>query len=356
MPRPRLAVRGLSLMPLSRYSGEVLEPEHLPLPTLLLPFAASLLVTATSASAVDAPRARLVYERSPEASSCPDDEVLRDAVRARRGYDPFDQNAERVLTASLERVGEALRARLVMSSPDEEPAERELSSQQADCAELASALARAIGRAIDPLSTPPAPEPSPPSPPTAPDPEPTPTAPAPTPEPVQPPVTLPPDPNPAWVVFGVVGVLGSAGALPSSALGFEAGMGIRRAPLSLALEGRADLPASKSVADGSISAGLITGSLVPCYRLGPVDACGLVSAGALRASAHDIAEAQQRTRFYAELGARAGIGLPVHESVGLRLHVDVAIPLVRHTLAIEDEPVWTSTTVVGALGVGVELR
>ncbi|MGH7440137.1 MAG: hypothetical protein ACRENE_30975, partial [Polyangiaceae bacterium] len=49
------------------------------------------------------PSARLVYSRTTEASSCPDEAELRKAVATRLGYDPFFSWARQTVVVQISR-------------------------------------------------------------------------------------------------------------------------------------------------------------------------------------------------------------------------------------------------------------
>ena len=68
----------------------------------------ALLLASGPAFAQGAPlKTRLIYNRVlPGAESCPNEETFRDLVSARtKGADPFDENAPRRVTVTLERRG-----------------------------------------------------------------------------------------------------------------------------------------------------------------------------------------------------------------------------------------------------------
>jgi hypothetical protein len=69
---------------------------------MLLSIAVLAIVPKASAS----PSARLVYARSADASTCPDETALRGAVAARFGYDPFFAWAKRTVVVEVWRRGE----------------------------------------------------------------------------------------------------------------------------------------------------------------------------------------------------------------------------------------------------------
>src|SRR5262245_12589265 len=112
---------------------------------------ALLLTAGISRTALAAPSriAKLTYSRSTGASDCPDADVIRAGVAARLGYEPFDDGAELVVTATVNRTGHTLEARIVIGGAGGgATAERKLVSRQSDCAELASAMELAISIAI----------------------------------------------------------------------------------------------------------------------------------------------------------------------------------------------------------------
>jgi len=96
---------------------------------------------------------RLTYQADPRIPDCPDMVQLKRSVEERLGAAPWDPDAERQVHVRVVRVGEERRASIEIR--DRRGAllgQRMLSSQQADCRELAEAMALAISIAIDPLS------------------------------------------------------------------------------------------------------------------------------------------------------------------------------------------------------------
>src|SRR4051794_38628171 len=96
-----------------------------------------LLASVTAAFAATSPRTgRLTYSRGTGASDCPDIDVIRAGVAARLGYEPFDDRAERLVSATVSRIGQLLEARIEIAGADgKAAAERKLSSRQSDCLE-----------------------------------------------------------------------------------------------------------------------------------------------------------------------------------------------------------------------------
>src|SRR5262249_55413914 len=83
---------------------------------------------------------------------CPDERALRNAVAARLGYDPFRDDAPRVVTATIALDGRTLRGRVRIDDGGAARGSREMTARPGECADLASALPLAVSIAIDPLS------------------------------------------------------------------------------------------------------------------------------------------------------------------------------------------------------------
>ncbi|HWL85203.1 MAG TPA: hypothetical protein VNO21_05345, partial [Polyangiaceae bacterium] len=152
---------------------------------MLAAFALGGLTAEGRAAAGESSAVKLVYARRAGAEKCPDENTLRNGVAGRLGRDPFDDHAERTVTARVSRVRQLLVARIeVRDAAGQLAGERELTSHDKDCEELGAAIALAIAIAIDPLGAmeaKPEKEPAPLPPPPAPTPAP---APPPAPAPV----------------------------------------------------------------------------------------------------------------------------------------------------------------------------
>jgi hypothetical protein len=295
---------------------------------------------------------RFEYARQEGAFACPELPAIEAGVAARLGYEPFDDRAPDLVRTSIRGAAHGLEARIeLVDGQGTVKAERRLVSHQRDCTELASSVELAVSIAIDPLgvgaaepaANPPAeaaaPQPSPapaPGPPAAP-------APAePTPQPRQPLTTR--------VEGGLVGTIFKA---PGYSLGARAGGSLGGDSFSLGLEGQADFSARKSLQQGSARATLWTASLVPCARQGVVAACALVTAGLSRGSGEGLEGARSTNLFYAALGLRLSLNLPLTSSLALTVHGDASAPLVEEQLRVDQQTVWTSPHVSAALGVGL---
>ena len=101
-------------------------------------------------AALATPSARLVYTRTEDAASCPDESALRKAVEARFGYDPFFAWARQSVVAQISREGSRYVARVQLV--DEQGlahGTRELRSDDDTCADVFDASALAISIALD---------------------------------------------------------------------------------------------------------------------------------------------------------------------------------------------------------------
>jgi hypothetical protein len=320
--------------------------------------ALSLVLVGATARAGDPPAqrsilVRLVYVRRAGAEHCPEPDALRAAVAARLGYEPFQDDAKTVVTATLSRQGRLLRA--VIELRDASGAltgSREISSQENDCAELASAAALAISIAVDPKSAmrsarearrppPPPPEPSAGAPP------PVPAAPE-----QKPPPPAPERPDPVFFRAGL-DALGVLGAAPKPAFGALLHAGVRWRALSVALEGRADAPAGIPVADGRVSASLFLGTIAACFHSWALVACGLVSAGALSGSNEGATASTHATTPFVSLGGRFGVEVHLIRGLYARGHFDLLGTATRTTLDVDGVPVWRTPPLDGALGAGL---
>ncbi len=337
----------------------------------LLPFAAIAGVLLLSAGhAAAAPTGRLVYSRAPGAESCADEATLRRSVAARVGYDPFFPWAKRTVVANLARQSRDFVA--VVSLVDEEGVAhggRELRTS-GDCAELLDATALAIAIAIDPeILTHPAPPSTlaggsgpggvapgvvgePAAPPAA-----TPpvfTAPAPPDVPTSlqpPPATRPAD------FEATLGAVASSGSAPDLAVGLSAGAQVRWRHVSVGVEGQVDAPASRSVQGGDVSAWAVLGAVVPCAYFGPFLACAVAQGGALRVSSGGVPETHATWTGSWQAGARAGVLIPVGESLFLRVHSDLLVNLDRARLELRvGQVVWTAPLFDSSLGIDAVVR
>jgi hypothetical protein len=333
----------------TRLCAGVLGPAH------YLALVALAVLAARPAAAKAPPAVRFVYERDASAADCPDADIVRYAVRARLGFDPFHEPADITIRASVSRAGEELRAAILLADESRKEGERHLVSRRADCSELASAMELALSIAIDPLSVARDPPPAPPAPIVV-------VAPAPAP-PLPPTPALavhaappPAPPAPPKRVHASVGAAGSVGGSLAATVGVVAGVGLGTEAWSIDIEGRADLPTSREVAGGRVSASMLAGTLAPCLHRWLVGGCLLATVALLRGSGQDLVDPREETTSLVAFGARTMIEVPGGSWIAFRAHLDLLSPLVRTTLKVGGEPVWTSPPVSAALGVAAVAR
>jgi hypothetical protein len=304
--------------------------------------------------------AELHYVRDATAQSCVEQEELQSKVSSRLGYVPFQDHAPLIVTVRLSRSDKGFRA--VLTSEDtaaHTSGSREISSGSRDCGELLESVALAISVVIDPLTLSRPEAPANPHiivlpPPRVESPPPAPQPPAP-PEKVLDeapiPVSAAPVEHVPVTVEASLALVASAGAEPSPALGYALAVGLRRRSLSLAVEGRADMPAGSDAVDGrSVRSNVMVGSVVPCIRPGPLLGCAVLSAGALNGTGEGVALSSPRTTFYAAAGARGGAEWAPWDSLAFGGYVEVLATLTRTDLRLNGTIVWTTPPFSGGLG------
>jgi hypothetical protein len=294
------------------------------------------------------PAARLVYVRSPDAMTCPDEEALRRAVATRFGYVPFFPWAHATMVVQLWRDRGRLRARIQLAdSKGTESGTRELASDQPGCAELFEATALAISIALD---TPPADEPAPPptsaavSPQGAPSGSPEASSPAsgerssPTESPPlatpAPPAsaspqaagTQPPSPRTeSTLSAGLEGIVRQDVA-PDVAPGVGAFARYRSGAFSIAVEAQADFSFPFSVkGSGQVQSAAWIGGVAPCAHLGPAFACVVGEVGALQAWRSGVTGASRANGVLVESVARLGLEWPLSSRLALRVRGDAGV-------------------------------
>lgn len=166
-----------------------------------------------------------------------------------------------------------------------------------------------------------------------------------------------PSPPSAPLRFAVgVGTLGSVGVAPAPSLGALLFGRLRYRDFSLALEGRADLPASAEGSTGTGSSFLVTGSVVPCGHTGAFFACGRGSVGVLSARGLEISSPRSSQVPWAEIGGRIGYELALGDVLALRIHLDGGVILLRYALSVGRESVFEHPPFHGGLGIGLVAR
>jgi hypothetical protein len=351
---------------------------------LLAPLAALLALAAAPALAQQAPPAsarshrpfgadadaaapgvavRLAYT---PADGCPSEKELRDIVAARMGRDPFTPAGAAVPVAFLLRADIARQPGGFVATVElRDPGGRVLWSRpplaEADCGRLVSVIGGlTVTIAIDSAATaaaaaapaPPPPLPVPPSP-------------SPAPSPLPPPVASWPS-----VRFGVRAAA-AIGVGPAPAASLSADLGLGWQFFSIAVEGRADLPATGDGSMGSrLRTAVLAASLVPCGHYGWFFGCGVASAGVLRADGFNLLQAGQvvlgrpaaDSGIYVAAGIRAGLEWPIVPAFALVLSGDLLLN--AHPLGVRTnfppsvgrEEVWRSSPFAALIGGGLVVR
>jgi hypothetical protein len=323
---------------------------------LLAPLALCLAAPAALARGNDT--FRFAWVRGAAAERCPSEREIAERVKARLGRDPFDDAAPRVIEGSVTHTNGQWSLELRVR--DENGAllgERTLAASGDDCTSLADAGTLAVVLTIDPnaslddasanaLSAPPpklplapvAPRPCPPS-----------------------PTPVPPPPCPSCAERGFetslsAHALGSAGSVPGLAAGVQLGgeLGSRRLRLGA---GAYFVPA---VADegGHMTFGITAAVISGCAAIAePLELCGVVDAGVIRASAEQLAPVEAGEFPWLAAGAGPRVHLDVTETLRFELAGVVLAPLTRHRFVVRglDEE-FQASPVGGRLLLGARLH
>jgi hypothetical protein len=304
-------------------------------------------------------RARLVYATDDPNGTCASEADFRGKVAARLGYDPFDDQASWVFRVRVDARSKRPRAEIVTEREGAPSGKRTL--DDATCDALSETVASAVAIAIDPLAkSPNRPDDAAPS--STPPPAASPAA-APAPPPAAPPSPPPPlepsveRPTPI-VPFVAADATASVGRTAGAAIGGRAVVGIGYGALSVSIEGRGEAtpgPVRLTPLDRA-SWSVFSGGIAACGHKGVLGLCGTFAVGSLQARAEDVSRPSLKGTFFAVLGPRLELGIPITDDVALRANAELGIPLVRTTFFIDGEPAWTAPVVQGTFGLGVEVR
>ncbi|HEY2513979.1 MAG TPA: hypothetical protein VGI39_24095 [Polyangiaceae bacterium] len=281
--------------------------------------------------------------------------MLRKAVAARVGYDPFFPWAKQTIVAQVWREHARYAARVQLLGEDGLAAGmRELSSQHTDCTELFDAMALAISISLDAAAVIEEPEASAPPSPPAPE-EASPLPPPPHPAPPPPPAPEPPPPprpQPLPISFlAGIDTLVSEGTAPALTPAGALFAGMRLGHFSSAVELRIDAPLSSPVGGGSVSSWLYAGSLVPCAHVDVLSFCAVGSLGSLQASG-DLAQSRSASALWVAVGGRAGLELQMSRVLFLRAHADLLYDLTPPTFLVDGAGVFRAPSLAFVAGVG----
>jgi hypothetical protein len=325
----------------------------------------ALLTAVRSAHAT--PSARLVYARSADAASCPNETTLRRAVAARFGYDPFFAWARQTVVVQISRDGRRYTARVqLVDDQGLARGTREIASDEDNCTELFDAAALAISIALDASIA------SPSQPPEA---EPVrSSAPGATGAVSEPPLPSP-DLRPRDAVRVVaptvpgrfrigLDALAFAGISPNLVPGIAAFAYVRERAVSVGLELQADasIPAAQvSLKDsapgsGNVESVLVAATVAPCihYKVGFV--CVLGELGRLQAWGGGVSHPSSDAALFAAAGGRVGVELPLSARLFVRFHGDAMADLTPPKFRLDNQLAWNASSVAGTLAAGVGAR
>lgn len=292
------------------------------------------------------PSVRLEYERKKGAERCPDEASLRAHVAAQLGLDPFTPEGSWRVVASVARRGAGFVAKMEAFENDGKTWSPGPITDRS-CARLVNEIL-ALSIAIELSEPPPPPEPPPPlePPPSAP---PVVTAP-PAGKPVAP-IEVPVVPDPAAMrlrlAFGTGVELGVG---PTASPVFALGVGVRWPIVSLALEGRTDLPLTGTGEGGvPVQMHIIAGSLLGCVHARSLYAygCGLLALGVQRGGDARSPSAHSSTA-YAAAGGRVGLEIPFASRFAVSLSGDVLAALNPPGIRSDLRNVWKAAPIGGA--------
>jgi hypothetical protein len=295
------------------------------------------------------PTSRLVYVRGPGAEECPDQDVVRRAVAARLGYDPFFPNSDKTIIARVLREPQRLRGEVeLVDERGTRVGLREFSANLGECQDLVHAMALSISIAIDPKSAEtyrqgPSDEPAPASEPEATEPG----TPAPSPVPVaKPEQSTRAAAEPSIVASAGLGALAAFQVLPKTTFGLVASGALRYRAWSIALEGEADLPTTDQGVRGSSFAL----RLVPCGHLGIGFACPVTAVRWLSATRIE-SNVDGGTSALVAFGARVGLEVRLGGSFSGLSYAELMATPTKVSLMSQDHELWKTPVLSGSLAI-----
>jgi len=153
-------------------------------------------------------------------------------------------------------------------------------------------------------------------------------------------------------VVGVEGV-GVAGVLPGFAGGVLVHAGAASSNASVELEGSWLPGTRKPFGTGVVSTSLVSGALVGCARFGSWGACGLALAGPVSGKGEGYSRSQEASAWMVSAGARAQWEWLFADPVGLRLHLDGLVSVVRPRFLVDSQEAWAVPPVSVWVGGGL---
>jgi hypothetical protein len=312
------------------------------------------------------PTSRLTYARGDGAEHCPDESALRRAVASRLGYDPFFPWAAKTIVArvTMEPAGWEGSVDLLDDAGIIRGSRHLRAPSDSSCSELLAGMALAISIAVDPDSVDRTAPPSTPA--GTPDAEPSASNIAEA--PVSPP---PPDPAPApsadshalpspalassYVVELQAGIVGSAGLAPSWAMGPAVGLSVARSWWSAGFEARYQFVEPLAAPVGTVTSWSVGAALLACGVRGPVFFCPQFAADRLTVTGEGVTRPRNDATFLWRAGARAGVDIPLSDTLSILVYADVLARLNRAEVELDGRPVWNEP-IAGLLGTALRGR
>jgi hypothetical protein len=299
----------------------------------------------------------LDYEVDPQLSDCPSGPDLSAAVSKRLGYDPFISATgptKHRVKVSIQRTAAGTEAHVEwLDARGGSEGERRLSSESAECGELARGLSFAIAVQIQLRASP---EPSA-APPQATPPVPAPAPPAPAPRPAR-------SPESRRLVMVGAGVLAAHGLTPKVSPGLRIFGSVGNQRISLELSTQATLPSEESAeatiphlsplaSPPSFSAGELSAKVAPCVRLPPFGICGVFMAGQLHVRGEGVDQVRSPSSLVAATGAKLQLVWPPGASFGVLLQAEALALLTPRDVLMNQQVVWSTAPVL--LGASLDL-
>ena len=155
----------------------------------------------------------------------------------------------------------------------------------------------------------------------------------------------------------IVAALASLGLAPTVAPGASLRLALEFPRFSIGLDVRGDFTSNVEVAGGGrLGTTVLLGSVSPCVRVWRLDACGLVSAGALQVTSTVAGPEVRQSSPLLLVGLRAQGVFPLSEVLSLRPFLEGQAVLTRTSLLSGSQTVWVTSPVVGALGLALGVR
>jgi hypothetical protein len=137
---------------------------------------------------------------------------------------------------------------------------------------------------------------------------------------------------------------------------FALQVGLALPPLSIAFEARTDLPLNATGEnDARVRAQVVSGSLLTCFHgfnEGIFFGCAMFTAGVL-VGGGPLSATGSGSAVYSAAGARLGVAIPfAARRFALRVEGDALGTLHPIRIWLDEQPVWQTGSVAGALQVG----